>query len=55
MEESDIIKLRKFPDDAKEVKNPSPNIAGMVLSPNTAITIAPSRALAVLAAAIAKK
>jgi hypothetical protein len=41
--------------EVREAKKPNPNIAGIVLSPKIAITSAPERGSAVLAAVIAKK
>ena len=50
-----IIMFLKLVAEAREDKNPSPNMAGMVLIPKMAITMAPYRGSAVLAAVIAKK
>jgi len=55
MEERLIIIFLKLVAEVRDVKNPSPNIAGMVLIPKINITKAPYKALAVLAAVIAKK
>lgn len=54
-EERLIIMFLKLVALESDVKKPSENIAGIVLSPNIAMTKAPYSGLAVLAAVIAKK
>ena len=55
IEDKLIIIFLKLVADVRDVINPSANIAGIVLKPNIAITKAPYKGSAVLAAVIAKK